>query len=601
MILTALKDLADAEGLIPDPDYEPKPVTHVVELASTGKLLRITDIRELSKKGKPKAVLRLVPKTSGRTSGIAAQFLYDKSDYALGIKKNKEGSISLTDDRLGASLELIERAARESKDEGLAAVQCFLQTLADESDRAERLAQSVDPQDLNGLWFVFRLHGDDGFVSTRPKVREWWKRERASTSTDATATCLITGQPCVPVKKHDLIKNLRGGSTSGVSIVTFNSKAFESYGLERNSNAPISQRAAEAYVRALNRLLSPAWPKPGIAGESLPNRRVILNDNTTVVFWTEDPSNDFADLFNTLFDNADEDTVRRLFESPKRGVIPYMDDKTAFYVLTLSGGQGRATIRGWLSATVAEMAARMQHWFDDLSLESGLQEPPRPSIKALLRSIAALGKDENIAPSLAAEVFNAILCGQPLPISLMNAAIGRNKAEGPGGSDVFRAHLRMQLLKATLLRLKRAHPDSFSHLPEVFPMLDSSNTSPAYRLGRLFAVLEKLQGAAQGQTNATIGDRFYGAASTAPATAFPRLLALSRHHLSKLEKEKPGWAVNLDRLLGEILDGIPADRWPAVLAMEEQGLFALGYYHQRQSFFRKKDDSEPELDMEVTA
>lgn len=601
MILTALKELADVEGLVADPDYEPKPVTHVIELASKGQLLGITDIRELTKKGKPKAVLRLVPKTYGRTSGIAAQFLYDKSDYTLGIKKNKDASVSLTEERLGASLEIIERAANQSKDDGLAAVRCFLQSLAEDSERAKRLAQFVDPQDLNGLWFVFRLHGDEGYVSERRKVREWWKRERTSTSTDATATCLVTGQPCIPVAKHDLIKHLRGPSTSGVSIVSFNSEAFESYGLSRNDNAPVSREAAETYVQALNRLLSPAWPKPGVVGESLPNRRVILSDNTTVVFWTEDPSNGFADLFNTLFEAADEDAVRRLFESPKRGVVPYMDDKTSFYVLTLSGGQGRATIRGWLSATVAEMAARMQHWFDDLRLESGLQEPPRPSIKALLRSIAAFGKDENIAPNLAAEVFNAILRDQPLPINLMTAAIRRNKAEGPGGSDLYRAHLRMQLLKATLLRLRRGHPDSFSHLPEVFPMLDDSNTSPAYRLGRLFAVLEKLQGDAQGQTNATIGDRFYGSASTAPATAFPRLLGLSRHHLAKLRKEKPGWAVNLDRSLGEILDGISAERLPPVLSMEEQGLFALGYYHQRQGFFRKKEEAEPEKGIEATA
>ncbi len=116
-------------------------------------------------------------------------------------------------------------------------------------------------------------------------------------------------------------------------------------------------------------------------------------------------------------------------------------------------------------------------------------------------------------------------------------------------------------------------------------MLDRSNSSPPYLLGRLFCALELLQSSAQGNTNATIADRYYGAASTAPATVFPRLLNLSKHHLAKLRREQPGHAVNSDKLITEIMGGFSEDAFSNVLSMEEQGLFAIGYYHQRQDMF----------------
>ena len=162
---------------------------------------------------------------------------------------------------------------------------------------------------------------------------------------------------------------------------------------------------------------------------------------------------------------------------------------------------------------------------------------------------------------------------------------------GLHGVDWNRSHLRMQLVKAALRRMRR---HGASTLPEVLPMLDETNVHPAYLLGRLFAALERLQGAAQGDLNATIGDRYYGAASTAPVTVFSRLLGLSRHHLAKLRGESRGLSVNLDKAIGGIMTLLPADKFPAVLPMDQQGLFAVGYYHQRQSFFTKKDKAAQE-------
>lgn len=620
-MLTALVELAESEGLLAELDYEPKNVTHVIELDMDGRLLsRPTDIRETTARGKPKGKSEQVPKEPpGRTSGIKPRLLCDNSQYVLGFKLEKNG-IRSTDKHLEAAISLMQWVATESSDAGAQSVLKFLQHQGNNPRRTEVVKEldlsNVDP------WFLFRVHDQpDRYVHERDKIRAWWHDRRRSyldwldakmppidewlkktvLDSDGIRICLVTGEESVPARLHGTIKS-PGPNQKGVPIVSFNKRAFLSYGFDGSENAPVSQKMVDAYVTALNRLLDPAWAKPGVVGETLPNRRIILNDNTAAVFWAAEAANEFANMFSVLLDSANEDSVRRLFESPRSGALPYLDDKTPFYVLTISGGQGRATVRGWLTDTVSGMAARMRRWFEDLELEFGPGQPPRPFIRALLRASATLGKDENIPPNLAAEVFDSILRDRPLPMTLLGAAVRRNKAEGPEcqrynkkNDPLGRAHLRMQLLKATLLRLKRAYPDSYPNLPEVLPMLDESNTSPAYLLGRLFSTLERLQESALGKTNATVGDRFYGAASTAPASAFPRLLNLSRHHLAKLRKEKPAWAVSVDRTLGQILDNFPAHSFPSVLPMEEQGLFALGYYHQRQASFRKKSgDTEVE-------
>ena len=117
--------------------------------------------------------------------------------------------------------------------------------------------------------------------------------------------------------------------------------------------------------------------------------------------------------------------------------------------------------------------------------------------------------------------------------------------------------------------------------------LDAENKNIGYRLGRLFAVLERIQEAANPGLNATIKDRYFASASSAPVTVFGNLMRLAQHHLSKIKKEKPGYAVCLEKLLQEIVDGLTV--FPAHLSLDDQGQFAIGYYHQRQDFFTKKD------------
>jgi CRISPR-associated protein Csd1 len=589
MILAALAELAKNEGLLQDLDYEFAPVTRVIELSDDGRVLRVKDIRVSGPNGRPVAVKKLVPK-AGKRSGKKppAQFLRDNAQYIFGLAKDNGGSWSCADDRLHAMRDLTCKAAVASGDIGLHAVVAFLEKqLA--SELAKRVANLPADYESND-WFVFQISGQEGLVSDSPAVRKWWEGQRRQTAKVST-NCLVTGKPCVPIDKHDAIKGIPGTKGGpGVALVVCKSPtdSFDSYNLAGGAKAPVSRSAAEAYARGLNRLLDSAHPDPYNSNQSLPRRNIQLNKDTAVVFWAADPKNDFPDLFENLLSRPDPAAVGRLFEAPKTGRLLLLDDRTKFYALTLSGGQGRATIRDWHLTSVAIMAERVQRYFNDLELISSFEPPPIASIKELLRSVVLEGKDrdKNIPPNLAAEFFHSVICGGALPSTLLPLALHRVKVEGPLGDEPRRAHLRMQVIKAALRRsLNRMRR------VEVNDMLDEKNVDSSYLLGRLFAVLESLQGAL-GKRNATITDRYYGAASTTPAIAFSRLMELSRHHLSKLRKENVGLAVSLDKVMTAIIGQLPARNLPIVLNVEEQGLFAIGYYHQRQAFFKKKEDGQ---------
>lgn len=270
-----------------------------------------------------------------------------------------------------------------------------------------------------------------------------------------------------------------------------------------------------------------------------------------------------VNLFSSLLDSPTEEAVRQLFLAPHEGREPASLKDARFYCLLISGGQGRATLRGLHTQTLGAAEQNVREYFRMLDIG---QDAPFP-LWVLLRSLALQGKTDNLSPNLAADFFLAILFGRPFPRAVVSAAVARCRTE----RKVTRE--RAAILRACLIRNQKL---------EVTVSLDKENMQPGYRLGRLLAVLERLQGDAQRSLNKTIVDRFYGAASTRPATVFPSLIRLAQHHLAKTSS--PGFhQINL----GEVLDGIAA--FPVTLRLEEQGLFALGYYHQRQEFFRPRE------------
>ena len=370
----------------------------------------------------------------------------------------------------------------------------------------------------------------------------------------------------------------------GVPLTSINQEAFQSYELKDIACAAVSQEAADALEKALNRLLSPAYPSPK-DGSPLPVRNVRLSHNTAVVFWSREAS-DVVDFFSDAI-QADPEAVSALYSATWKGRPVRLDDPTAFYALTLSGAQGRATVRSWFESTIREVAHNVRQHFDDLCIVRPKAQEGQPfPLWQLLRSTAIRGKNENIHPNLSTEMFQAILKGQRYPRILLDTALRRVRAEREAlpARNLFPE--RAALIKAYLSRAKRLRLLT-SDFPEVKPMLDKDCPNTAYRLGRLFAVLEKLQADATGAST-TIRDRYYGAASATPVVVFGQLLRKAPHHASKIRH-----APFYEKLIQEILGVLRPDKaFPSTLTLEEQGLFALGYYHQRQDLFTKRVDSD---------
>ena len=558
MILQALKEYYDRKAADPDSGIAPlgwerKEIPFVMVLREDGSLVQVENTQEFVGK-KKRAKSFLVPQGVKRSSGVASNLLWDNVEYVTGIVcKGKP-------DRVAAQhAAFLERLGELEGCPSVAPVRAFLAS----PDFRERLA--ADPtwrEAADACAFVtFRLAGHPDSVAREPDVVA--RLSVPSNLPANAARCLVSGEIDGIADLHPSIKGVWGTNTSGGNIVSFNFPAACSFGKEQGANAPVGQRAAFEYTTALNTLLSKD------------SRQKMTVGDATAVFWSSRPStleDDFAAFFSEPpKDDPDRGTsaVERLLSSVQTGSWTDDADSTRFYVLGLAPNAARISVRFWHAGTVAEMSARFADWFENLRIAHGPRDREHLSLWRLLCSIAPLGKSENIPPNLAGAVMRAILDGTPYPASLLSAALLRAKAE----RDV--TYPRAKLLKAILNR---------NYERNLTVSLDKSNPGIGYRLGRLFAVLERIQSAANPGINATIRDRFYAAASSTPAAVFGNLIRLKNHHLAKLAKTR-----FFEDLIGEILEGVSA--FPAHLSLAEQGMFAIGYYHQRQAFFAKKEDA----------
>lgn len=606
MILQALYQLADRENLMEDPDFEWKPVAWLIVVGDGGALFGMRGTHSISpaekegkKKPRPRPGKFSVPRESGRTSGARAFLLCDKAEYALG----QDPAGTRAGEELEARFDLFRRRAEEclaaTGDPGVMAVCGFLGRLS-RKEIAVPLPEGCASNDL--FAFVYAEDGDR-LVTSRPAVYGYWRSLRTLPAVDAKALrrCLVSGRLATPVDKLPGIKNVPGGTTSGVALVSFNSNAFESYGWTGNAIAPISREAAEACSTALNRLLDPAFPDPLQPGQSLPRRSLRLSADTAVCFWAANPGGEtVTNLLLALLD-ADPGQVEELYRSVWRGERASVEDTSAFYALTLSGAQGRAIVRDWLESTVAEVTDNLASHFADLAivrntpLAKGQQHPPAFPLRTLMQSLAVRGDQKSVPAALAGQMVHAALGGTSYPLSVLQRALERSRAEigRTKWSDLERRDARAALIKAVLNRRRRAHLQSTPY-PEVTAAMDPNNTQPGYLLGRLMAVVERMQITALGvDVSASVVDRYFGAASATPAAVFPRLLKNFHHHA---RKAKDGEDVSVRRaraLEGEadrLLDSVTS--FPRFLPLDQQGLFILGYHHQRHSFFQSRAERE---------
>ena len=582
MILQSLYNYYQRKPDLPREGFEQKDIPFIIELNKNGSVVQIEDTRTTDGK-KKRAKSFLVPQAVKKASNIASNLLWGNVEYVIGWpdekkladrkSKGKEGDYQ---ERLKEMHAAFVKAIKDlpkgaQADNGICAVLKFIDRSGDaELERYGDVWKEIGSTNPN---ITFRLQGDTALVCQRPAVVQ--SVAQSANVHDVNGTCLITGERSEIERLHSSITGVWGAQTSGANIVAVNdgeSPAFASYGKHQGHNSPVGKPAAFAYTTALKHLL---------AKDS--RQRLQVGDASTV-FWADKPTlleDQFADIFaEPPKDDPDRNAraLKALYEAPKQGVAPVKDDGTRFFVLGLGPNAARIAIRFWHVGTVAELAKTIRQHFDDLKIVRPPFEKPHLSVFRLLLATAAQSKSENIPPNLCGEVMRSIMECLPYPHTLLQGAIRRMRAE----RDV--TYPQAAVLKACLNRQARSAQTSEK---EITVSLDHSNINPGYRLGRLFAVLEKIQEESNPGINATIRERFYGAASSTPVTVFSNLMKLKNHHLAKLEN--PGRRVNLERLISEIVDGV--SDFPSHLNLADQGRFAIGYYHQRQALFSKTTEA----------
>ena len=595
MILQALNDYyrrkcddADPAQRLPVFGLEQKEIPFLLEITAEGELVQLRDTRSLNEKKKKVAQIFRVPQGVKKTSGVTANLLWDTLEYVLGVdtKGNPERVVE-QHAQFVARIETLPKSARE--DAGIQAVLKFFECFnLPQLEAQPAWAQALEANAV----MSFRLHGDVDLVCQRPAV----VKAVLNVTTDADARlamCLVTGDDAPVQRLHASIKGVWGAQSSGANIVSFNARAFESYGKteRQGENAPVSQAAAFAYTTALNHLL-----------RKDSNQRIQVGDASTV-FWA-DRDSEFESVVADIFGDPPKDdpdrsahAVQALFSAIQSGKQGGLDEGNRFHVLGLAPNAARISIRFYHCLPLAELGERISQHFKDLEIARGPFDPQYPSLRRLLQAVCLAtsgqphGDIDRVPPNLGGAIVDAVFAGADTsyPSLWLNAAVGRCRAEQ--NVNYYRA----AAIKACLNRHIRRSSVTPTNLPpekEFLPMLDLTNTNPAYRLGRLFAVLERIQESAAGgpgKLNSTIRDRYYGAASSTPVAVFTTLLRLKNAHLKKLSVGQSAW---FEKLLGEILNSVID--FPKHLPLPDQGRFALGYYHQRQDFFTKKtDDSTP--------
>ena len=561
-----------ARGDIDRPGWARAKVSWGLEPAPDGQLLAVLTLQDEQPRGKKTVLVPQmlpVPEPVKRSSGVAANFLCDNSAYLLGI--DAKGKPERTAQCFAAAKALHLELLREVPGEAAAAVRHFFETWQPAQAAAlPALAECIDDV-LKGGNLIFLCA--DHFVQDDPDVQKAWQQYRDRTGNEPPIRCLVTGQQAPLARLHPSIKGVAGARSSGASLVSFNADAFCSYGHEQGANAPVGTYAAFAYTQALNSLLAD-------------RDHVQYIGDTTVVCWAQggDPVYQDAGMDALFFDDFwTESDLRSAIEKLAQGCPAewhnvLLEPGTHFYVLGLAPNAARLSVRFFWQDSFAALARNVQQHYEDLNITgpAGDRHFP-PSLYWFTRETVNLkSRTPTVTPRLTGDVLSAVLNGTPYPATLLNDVTLRIRAE----QTVTRG--RAAILKAYYLR----KPNPFCPKEVLTVQLNEESSYMPYVLGRLFAVLEAVQTAASPNINSTIKDRYFNSACATPAVVFPTLIKLAQKHLQKLSE---GQRIYYDRQITE-LAGRLDQPFPARLNLPEQGAFEIGYYHQVQKHFTKKQE-----------
>lgn len=610
MILQALVRCYEAlaeRGELEKPGWSPVKVSWGLELDADGQVKSLLLMGGTDAKGKQIPRVMKLPDPVKRSSGVAANFLCDNSAYVLGV--DAKGKPERTRECFAACARKHQDVLKDVRHPTAKAILNFFERWKPENAACHPAIQPNLEALLKGGNIVFVTHDAEGELQLAqdvPEIRRAWDEAYAKSDDAVMGRCLVTGEEGPIAILHPSIKGVMGAQSSGASLVSFNAPAFESYGKEsardnqgQGRNAPVGKYAAFAYGAALNYMVGHA------------DFHGRLGD-TTLVYWAEGAEPAYGSAFMAMMGMGGEDK-NEITQKELSGVLTALcqghnvkwanvplNPKNRFYILGLAPNASRLSVRFFLQNSFDEFVQNYQKHQEDLDIVRPVfDERETLSMWALLRETAI--KNPNKPPKfqrqLVEEMLNAILTGSPYPSTLFTQVEIRIRAE----KEINRG--KAAIIKAYLWRNVAKRQKDQKHIYKGVlgvELNESKTTDLPYRLGRLFAVLEALQLEAfrdnnnrDSKPNTTIKDQFFSSACATPVVAFPIIVDRAQKYLRKLKaKNKEGLARYYSDMMDDIIGNFEEKRYPAHLSLEDQGIFQIGYYHQRQRMYAKKEEKD---------
>jgi len=592
------------------PGYSPAKVSFALVISPEGALTNILDLRTDGKKKLPKVMeVPLQKSRSGKRP--PPYFLCDKGEYVFGVESLNAKDFQKKEGSSPNDLVILERNEKNVVVVSPRSLECFNQfrtfhhTLLDGFSDPEiqgflhfldawnpelalqqpKFAEYKDEM-LAGAFFVFDLNGE--YLHRNVMARNAWETHYSpgnGGSSEECSQCLVSGKMLPIARTHQKIKGVLNAQSAGATLIGFNDPAFESYGKKQSYNAPVSESAMFKYTTVLNYLL-----------ERDSKNKIQIGDTSTV-FWAETKNKAYEDLILSLLNPVEsranegeepqeerleqDHSIRQLINDILLKVKSggYLEDRdlgipktTKFYILGLSPNNARLAVRYWHEDNFGDFITRVARHHIDMEIDAGNWKPQFISVKSLLKQ--TVPRDADIPPLIEGQLMRSIIENTPYPIPMYHAILNRVKVERSIN------YARAGFIKACLMRIARTREQNEEDVITV--SLNEESTNVPYRLGRLFAVLEKSQSDTNRELKSTITSKYFSSAATTPAVVFPVLLKLAQHHIAKSD-----WGFKSNQQIEEVLAGI--HEFPAYMNLEEQGMFMLGYYHQRNAFYKKKD------------
>lgn len=583
MILQALAKYYETlveEGKVSKQGWNSAKVSYQIDLTKEGEVKGIISLKEEENRGKKVVLvpkLLLVPEMVTRSSGIAANFLCDNAKYLLGIcQEDDEKNKKRAEDCFFAAKEKHLSFLKQAEGDMAKAICLFFEKWnpAEAMNQLEIRENWEEITDGGNLIFGTGME----FAQDDTEIKKLWDDRVTEESEDAQGICLVTGEKTEIARIHRGIKGVPGAQPSGAALVSFNASSFESYGKEQSYNAPVGKYAEFAYTTALNYLLS--------------DRTYSLQiGDAMVVFWAESGKTSYQDFFKMCTESPSDNQreLKELFEKIQLGKpVVFKGDELnpeqRFYVLGLAPNAARLSVRFFYENSFGNILKNISEHYKRMEIiRPQWEQKEFLSVRELLfETVNKNSKDKKPVPNMATMTFRAILSGERYPERLYSDTLIRIRAEQDDSKINWR---RIAIIKTYLMQ------NCYWKEGEDYMGLNEKSNDIAYVLGRMFSVLESIQLDASPGVQATIRDRYYNSACGTPAAVFPILIKLKNSHMKKIGREKEGTKKYYEKLFTEIMWKVDASEgFPKRLSLEQQGKFAIGYYHQTQKKYEKKEE-----------